>query len=408
MREPADGTDPIRLHTPTRDEPALVIVIDELASLTAYIDDPALRRRINNSLSFLLSQARAGAITLIAACQDVRKETVGMRDLFPTRIALRTAEPGQVDMLLGRGAYDRGAHAHRISPTTPGVAYVSASTANPTPSASAPPTSPTSTSPTPPPATHPPPDTWRPHDPPHPRRHRLGRPLLAANPRLVPRHPMPRPLRQRTPLREPLVPTVTTCPVCAGRTRDGLMCTPAGAARPRPPRHPRPHRRPRHWPRPNKPASPHPHPAASPPNATPSAGAPQTPQPPSPTASPPGRGTSADDDLGPASYLPNIPAVAARYLLTTATRSEPTPQPPNCGQTSPGTPTAPASTIDRQDRHIDIGDCPDCGGTLRAHLPAADDRPTSIACLGNPAHTWTPDQWLRLGRRILATKGPTT
>jgi hypothetical protein len=64
------------------------------------------------------------------------------------------------------------------------------------------------------------------------------------------------------------------------------------------------------------------------------------------------------------------------------------------------------ATIDRQDRHIDIGDCPDCGGTLRAHLPAADDRPTTINCLGNPAHTWTPDQWLRLGRRILATKGP--
>jgi hypothetical protein len=64
------------------------------------------------------------------------------------------------------------------------------------------------------------------------------------------------------------------------------------------------------------------------------------------------------------------------------------------------------AVIDRQDRHIDIGDCPDCGGTLRAHLPAADDRPTSIACLANPAHQWSPDQWLRLGRRILATKGP--
>jgi hypothetical protein len=63
--------------------------------------------------------------------------------------------------------------------------------------------------------------------------------------------------------------------------------------------------------------------------------------------------------------------------------------------------------LDRKDRHIDIGDCPDCGGTLRAHLPAADDRPTSINCLGNPAHTWTPDQWLRLGRRILHAKGPT-
>jgi hypothetical protein len=66
------------------------------------------------------------------------------------------------------------------------------------------------------------------------------------------------------------------------------------------------------------------------------------------------------------------------------------------------------ATIDRQDRHIDIGDCPDCGGTLRAHLPAADDRPTTINCLTNPAHQWTPDQWLRLGRRLLHAKGPTT
>jgi hypothetical protein len=66
--------------------------------------------------------------------------------------------------------------------------------------------------------------------------------------------------------------------------------------------------------------------------------------------------------------------------------------------------------IDKPDRHIDVGSCPepDCGGTLRAHLPAADDRPTTINCLGNPAHTWTPDQWLRLGRRILHAKGPTT
>jgi S-DNA-T family DNA segregation ATPase FtsK/SpoIIIE len=28
-------------------------------------------------------------------------------------------------MILGRGAYDRGAHTHRINPATPGVAYVS-------------------------------------------------------------------------------------------------------------------------------------------------------------------------------------------------------------------------------------------------------------------------------------------
>jgi hypothetical protein len=62
------------------------------------------------------------------------------------------------------------------------------------------------------------------------------------------------------------------------------------------------------------------------------------------------------------------------------------------------------ATIDRQDRHIDIGDCPkpDCGGTLRAYLPAADDRPTTIGCLTDPTHVWSPDQWLRLGRILNA------
>jgi hypothetical protein len=60
--------------------------------------------------------------------------------------------------------------------------------------------------------------------------------------------------------------------------------------------------------------------------------------------------------------------------------------------------------IDRKDRHIDIGDCPkpDCGGTLRAYLPAADDRPTTIGCLTDPTHVWSPDQWSRLGRILNA------
>jgi S-DNA-T family DNA segregation ATPase FtsK/SpoIIIE len=47
-----------------------------------------------------------------------------MRDLFPTRIALRLTERGQVDMVLGDGARERGAHCDRIPRTTPGVGYV--------------------------------------------------------------------------------------------------------------------------------------------------------------------------------------------------------------------------------------------------------------------------------------------
>lgn len=102
----------------------VVIVVDEIASLTAYVQDPALRRRIGNALSMLLSQGRAVGVCVIAATQDARKETLSMRDLFPTRVALRTAEAGQADLILGQGARERGARSDSISDRTPGVGYV--------------------------------------------------------------------------------------------------------------------------------------------------------------------------------------------------------------------------------------------------------------------------------------------
>jgi S-DNA-T family DNA segregation ATPase FtsK/SpoIIIE len=113
-----------RKHTPTAEEPLVVIVVDELASLTAYVTDPALRARIAAALSLLLSQGRAPGVAVIAATQDARKEVVGMRDLFPARVALRTAEPGQADLILGRGARERGARTDAISDGSPGVAFV--------------------------------------------------------------------------------------------------------------------------------------------------------------------------------------------------------------------------------------------------------------------------------------------
>ena len=52
---------------------------------------------------------------------------ISLRNLFPTRIALRLDESDQVDMVLGDGARDRGALADEISPlpyTGAGVGYV--------------------------------------------------------------------------------------------------------------------------------------------------------------------------------------------------------------------------------------------------------------------------------------------
>lgn len=116
--------DGLRVLTPTADDPLILVVVDELAALTAWITDAALRRRAADALSLLLSQGRGPGVSVLGLSQDVRKETVGMRDLFPGRIGLRTAEPGMAEMILGKGARERGAHTDRIPPSSPGIGYV--------------------------------------------------------------------------------------------------------------------------------------------------------------------------------------------------------------------------------------------------------------------------------------------
>jgi S-DNA-T family DNA segregation ATPase FtsK/SpoIIIE len=113
-----------RQHTPTVGEPLYVIVIDELAALTAYLTDRHLKDRIKAALGLILTQGRAVGVHVIAAVQDPRKDVLPFRDLFPTRIALRLTEPPQADMVLGDGMRDRGAVCDRIPQTTPGVGYL--------------------------------------------------------------------------------------------------------------------------------------------------------------------------------------------------------------------------------------------------------------------------------------------
>ena len=113
-----------RLHTPTTAEPLIVLVVDELAALTGWVMDRTAKRRIESALGLLLSQGRAVGVVVVGAVQDPRKETLPMRDLFPTRIALRLAEAEQVALVLGPGARNRGAVCDRIPDSLPGVGYV--------------------------------------------------------------------------------------------------------------------------------------------------------------------------------------------------------------------------------------------------------------------------------------------
>lgn len=113
-----------RLHEPSVDDPHLVLIVDEIANLTAYLGDTKLRTRVTQALGLLLTQGRAPGVTVVGALQDPRVEVLKLRNLFSTKIAMRLDEAEQVRMVLGDGARERGAYCDRIPKSLPGVGYV--------------------------------------------------------------------------------------------------------------------------------------------------------------------------------------------------------------------------------------------------------------------------------------------
>jgi S-DNA-T family DNA segregation ATPase FtsK/SpoIIIE len=118
-----------RKHIATPGDPLVVVFLDELAFLTAYMSDEGKDRwksRARRAISVLLSQGRAPGLAVVANLQDPRKEVIPQRGLFPTTICLRQTEAEMVDLILGKGAHDRGARAEEIpeGDTGAGIGYV--------------------------------------------------------------------------------------------------------------------------------------------------------------------------------------------------------------------------------------------------------------------------------------------
>lgn len=113
-----------RRHEPHQGDPLLLLVVDEVANLTAYLPDRKLKERISQAMSLVLTQGRAVGVNVVAALQDPRKEVLAFRNLFPTKIALRLDEASQVAMVLGDGARDQGARCDEIPDSLPGVGFM--------------------------------------------------------------------------------------------------------------------------------------------------------------------------------------------------------------------------------------------------------------------------------------------
>jgi S-DNA-T family DNA segregation ATPase FtsK/SpoIIIE len=112
-----------RGHVPSVASPHRVVVVDELATLTA-LADPKTARRVEAALGALTSRGRGPGYTVVLTTVEPTKEVVRWRGLCAERVAFRLDEPSQVDMVLGDGALHRGAACPTIPTDTPGVCYV--------------------------------------------------------------------------------------------------------------------------------------------------------------------------------------------------------------------------------------------------------------------------------------------
>ena len=65
-----------RDHTPTLADPFTVVLVDEVAFLTAYQPDRKLKERIMLALATLTTQGRALGYCVVAALQDPRKDVL--------------------------------------------------------------------------------------------------------------------------------------------------------------------------------------------------------------------------------------------------------------------------------------------------------------------------------------------
>jgi DNA segregation ATPase FtsK/SpoIIIE, S-DNA-T family len=114
----------VRAHVPSAEMPLHVVMIDELAALTAYCSERDLQRRAETAINLLCSQGRAPGFMVFACLQDPRKEVIPARGLFTQMVGLRLKDLAETAMVLGEVAVESGAHCHRITRDVPGTGFV--------------------------------------------------------------------------------------------------------------------------------------------------------------------------------------------------------------------------------------------------------------------------------------------
>lgn len=108
------------------DYPLILLLVDELAELTACADNTA-KTKFNDQIRRLISLGRAANITCVLATQrpDSKIVPTSIRDIILVRIAFRTQNQTSSELILNDEAVrDKGASPHEIGGDEPGVGFI--------------------------------------------------------------------------------------------------------------------------------------------------------------------------------------------------------------------------------------------------------------------------------------------
>ena len=135
-----------RLHEPSTAEPLIVLVVDELAALTAWTIDRTARNGSPPPSGCCSPKAEPSASSSSGRCRTPARTSCRNADLFPPGSRCGCPKPSRSTWSWAPG-HGTGARSVTRSPTPSPASATSRSTASPNPSGSGSPTSPTTTSP---------------------------------------------------------------------------------------------------------------------------------------------------------------------------------------------------------------------------------------------------------------------
>lgn len=110
-----------RKRAPTVDQPAILLLIDEYASLVYSAPDNKAKAAVEADLKRILSTGGAARINVLALAQDPRADSILARALFTAAVALRFRTADDATLALGASIVEVGAKCHLIPQSQPGT-----------------------------------------------------------------------------------------------------------------------------------------------------------------------------------------------------------------------------------------------------------------------------------------------